>query len=243
MKNLKNGNRVSDIKVSPANWKTKQADINKEWFIYYRFYPYNKPASLIKIRKGINTLKTLKERQSFVKFMIEQESRLLDSEYNPIDGKVENSKNISPMTGFSNALNFAIDKKHWSDHTKTDYINQLAHINNIAEKLNFSFIPICEIKKSHLKVILEECQKVYKWTANNYNKHRSILVTLYNELMEYDVVDINLPLALKTQIVDRKIRTVLNAKERIILKNHLIDNYPRFWLFINMFFHSGTRVR
>ena len=89
---LSNGCYFSEISVNPKNWNTKNADLSKSWYLFYRFYdpafakiPKYKKGKLIIIKAGINRLNLLSERKAAVHALIDAEMKLLqETGYNPI---------------------------------------------------------------------------------------------------------------------------------------------------------------
>ena len=47
---------------------------------------------------------------------------------------------------------------------------------------------------------------------------------------------------MRKRIQDKNIREVLTADQRIAVNIHLKENYPSFWAFTILFFHSGGRI-
>jgi hypothetical protein len=89
MLQLPNGCKCSEPKVNPSNWETSKASLKKNWYIYYRFYdPAHEqkyPKGKLRIIKGMNEVKTLEERRSVTKALIELElSELKKLGFNPI---------------------------------------------------------------------------------------------------------------------------------------------------------------
>ena len=76
---LQNGCSHSKLSVNPSNWNTKKAKIGINWFINYRFYDsrYPKPKQ-IKIQ-GMNSFKSLTEKQKETLRLIEEEFKALQN--------------------------------------------------------------------------------------------------------------------------------------------------------------------
>ena len=76
---LQNGCSHSKLSVNPSNWNTKKAKIGINWFINYRFYDsrYPKPQQ-IKIQ-GMNSFKSLTEKQKETLRLIEEEFKALQN--------------------------------------------------------------------------------------------------------------------------------------------------------------------
>jgi len=65
---------------------------------------------------------------------------------------------------------------------------------------------------------------------------------VFKELSEFDAVESNIPRELSKKQVMKTQRIVLTPDQRKDVKEKIIKKSQRFWLFINMFFHSGARI-
>lgn len=73
----------SEFNAHPKNWKSANADLNKTWYIKYRFYEMGKRPIQKVVMANMNKLKELRDRQAAMKALIEEEDRLLNIGYNP----------------------------------------------------------------------------------------------------------------------------------------------------------------
>jgi integrase len=64
---------------------------------------------------------------------------------------------------------------------------------------------------------------------------------LFKELVELETIDSNPVRDISKKKTVHKMRQELTPKERAIVRKHLSVNYPSFWNFVNIFFHSGSR--
>ncbi|MFL5742365.1 MAG: tyrosine recombinase XerC [Flavisolibacter sp.] len=93
-------------------------------------------------------------------------------------------------------------------------------------------------------MILEHCENVNKkWSAHRYNIYRAYLLMLYKELVEMETVPANPVRDISKRKTLKKIRPVLSQEQRETISKHIKAKDYRFWLFINLFFHSGGRIR
>jgi integrase len=78
---LPNGCAHSELSVKPNDWHTKKAKVTTNWFIKYRFYDPNKPLPKQIMIKGMNSFKTLKERQAETKRLLNHEMEIVSNNY------------------------------------------------------------------------------------------------------------------------------------------------------------------
>lgn len=85
-------------------------------------------------------------------------------------------------------------------------------------------------------------EKTRPLSEHRFNKYRSYLMMLFSEIVEDDAIESNPIRELKKRRPIKKIRQVLSIEERKIIAKHLAPNYPEFWTFVQIFFHSGGRM-
>lgn len=257
MKLLSNGCKRSEINVLPKNWETTTS-IKKDWIIYYRFYdniltgrgtqyPKGKQVRI----GGMNEFKTAAERRDFALSTIEEIKLDLEKrDYNPITGyrkKLEDEKTdyiIDPNSALTDALQKAFEMKQAAKSTKVDLKSVLKYSVIAAKNIKLATMPVKEVRRRHIKAILEECGRIKKekWTNHNYNFYRSYLMMLFDELCEWEVIEHN-PIDDRLSIrkhTARK-RPILTDEQRVAIDDDLRQNNYRFWLFMRIFFLSGAR--
>jgi integrase len=249
MISLPNGCRCSQISVSPSNWNKSGASVQKNWRIHYRFYDpsQSKPYQVI-IKAGINHIKDLEERRFTVKKLIEYEyEKLKEGGYNPIvkvlTAEPEYHYEIDPETPLIEALRLSLKKLSISPETREDIHYIINGLEKAASQIQMASFPISKISRKHIKMILEHCGRINKnWSANRFNVYRAYLLMLFKELVELEVVQANSVRDISKMKTFKKLKPVLSETQRETINKHLQANDYRFWLFVNLFFHSGARI-
>lgn len=243
------GFAYSEPRVYPSNWKSTRANIKIAWLIHYRFYEVGGPVKQVKI-KGMNRYHNLKERQRVTAGLLAQELEMLkDLDYNPIANKINNEEAtdylIDPQTPFISALQAGIKEMHGEPETKRDAGNVISHIATAARQLRFDKTPVSDIKRRHIIAILKQCgqNKGKKWTANNFNVYRKNLMMIYKVLIQLETVEFNPVREIVKQKVTKKVRETLSKQQREPVITYLKNKHYRFWVYTNIFFHSGSRTR
>jgi len=271
MKSLPNGCSRSELTVSPTNWKTKKANISKPWRIVYRFYdPAYKGTKLWGKQfpiKGMNAYHTLEERQNLTQALIDSEIDLLDVQgYNPITGLyfIPADTNIgcgraTPDSTLMAALRSAMAYIDISPDTLTNMRSVLKYFEMSATMLGINNHPISEVKRKDIRAILDNCGNILVvdkdgnmipkiWNASNFNFYRSYLKMLYNQLVEWEVVEYNCIEGIAKRKADpidpdKKKAKVLTDQQRLQVDEKLKSD-PKlhtFRRFVHIFFHSGAR--
>lgn len=249
---LENGCKYSDLNVTPKNWKSSSAALNRKWYISYRFYDPNHrdkfPNGRLKIIKGeINRIKSLKQRQLAVKSLFEQEIYLLSKRnYNPILNKFINQTNsdfiIDPYTAFPLALQLAYERLHLSPSTMSDIKSILKGFGSAIYALNFQHITISEVKKRNIVLLLDWCaENNSNFSNERRKKYIRYLSILFNELVEIETLEDNPARNIKILPTLKKAKVILTADERKTIKDHLLKTNYSFYRFLQIFFHSGAR--
>jgi integrase len=243
-----------DIKVLPKNWKTSKAAIHEEWMVYYRFYdpsfkhdPKYKKGKLIRI-KSMNAFKDVLQRQEQTDKIIHAElKKLKDEAYNPITGLYATgqalSNSIKESTPFFQALTAVEKLLTSSKSTKRDLRSVLKAISTASTQIGIYNNPIGVISRKHIKMLLTQIElNNGEESIHRYNKNRTYLMMLFKELVEIEAVETNpvREISKKQRVIP--VRQLLTIKERKRIDSHLKNNYPRFWLFTHIFFHSGARL-
>lgn len=243
----------TELKVVPNNWANKNSSLKKDWYIYYRFYDPNykehpkfKQGKLVVIKR-MNQFKTILERQESTRTIILQElEKLKIRAFNPISSKNLQDDSlvleIEPSTPFCKALLMAEKRISASPTTKRDLKSILKFVSNSATQLGYSDIQIKSISRKHLKQLLAHIEMVYGESAHRYNKIRSYLMILFNELVELEACEINPIRDLSKKKSIQRVRALPNIENRETINKYLQQNHYRFWLFMHIFFHSGARL-
>ena len=256
---LPNGCYCSEPSIYPRNWNKASASIKDKWYAQYYLHdpafkndPKYKYGKLIILKMGINRLKTIKERRIALLGFIDKEIELLKSgTYNPITAPITKSKpqvleangEISPNTSFMEALYYALPKLDCKPKYKDDIKSTLKYFGKAAAELKFNNIPIKDITKKHIILILDHCPKVKPyWSANQFNRYKDHISGLYNPLLDIEIAEYNPTEKIKDKAHVQKIREVLSKEEREKVDIHLKKNNYNFWRFVNIFFHSGGRL-
>ncbi len=248
---LPNGCTCSNLSVFPKSWKTPKASIKIKWYISYRFYdpnfrnkyPYGKQIQI----KGMNLYKELTPRREATITLIEEELyQLKTNGVNPITGKkneeIERFYEILPSTPFIEALYQVFKTLKYDKTTLSDLKGILKGVNLAATELRINNIPVSEIRRRHIKMILEYCPEIIKgWSAKRFNRYRAYLSILFKELVELETIESNPIREISKQKITKVAREILNVEERKKINTFLKEHYYEFWRFIQIFFHSGSR--
>lgn len=243
----------SELKVYPNNWLNKNSSVKKDWYIFYRFYDPNyrsdpkfKYGKLVVIKR-MNQFKSVQERQASTHLIIDQElDKLKNKAYNPITHKKDEGvltpMDIEPSTPFVTALRIVEKRISASESTKRDLRSVLNYLTQAASHLKYSEIPISIISRKHIKQLLAHIDLAYGESAHRYNKIRSYLMMLYNELIELETVEVNPLRDLSKKKSIQRIRKLPSLGARKSIDKYLQEHHYRFWLFMHIFFHSGARL-
>ena len=252
MLQLPNGCRCSELTVFPSNWDKAGASVKKDWRIqFYFFDPLHKKrypsGKYCPIKGGMNRLHTLAERREAVKILLEEIQQLLEGGYNPITkittAPIDIAAAIDPATPFIAALRRAQHEMDVTKKCKLDLTSVVKYTELAAVQLKLSTLPICDVKRRHIKLIMGQLAKTKKaWSDNTHNYYRAHLMMLFNELLEYDAIETNPAKDLKKNATIKKQRQTLSAEETAIIDAFTRERFPRMNLLIHIFYHSGART-
>lgn len=223
--------RFGKISVHPKNWQASNASLKAIWYVQAYAYEPGKPAVQKKFKAGVNRLKTLPERQALIRDMLNELKTVRE------EADYTGTSEISPYTKFIPALKYAFEKIKIVKKTRGDIKSVIAGMETGAKALGLTNLPIKEVKRKHIKLIMDHLKK----SPDRYNKYRTYLMMLFTELIEVEAVETNIIRDMRKQRVTRAPKILLNDLERQRIDKYLYEvNYP-FWRFVQVFFHSGQR--
>jgi integrase len=257
---LPNGCNCSEPKVLPKNWKSGGASLmKKQWMIYYYFrdpkYKHIKKYKygMLVRKKGMNEseYQTLEQRREITKDLIDDELKLLQSGYNPIENEMtviipvhQDTSDILPTENWITAIKKVSDNLKVVDSTKAVLKSVLNNINGAATDLQYDALPLSQLRVKHIKVLLSYLQKKkgeQKWGPASYNMHLAYLHRFFEELLLFEAVDLNPAAPIPKQEETPAKREVLTTREQNAINKDLkVDNY-QFWRYVMIFFYSGAR--
>lgn len=245
---LGNGCYYTQPWVSPKNWRSlnTRKGLNQNWYVQCKYfdplfkekYPYGFP-----FRKKINKFQSFEERKDIIEIMLKEIPLLfVEKGYNPItkQSKVKEKPlqgSLHPDLPILEAFDLVKDKLKISDKHKKQIIFMLNRFGKAVRELRMDDISIKDFKRSELKTILEYLvlPDVY------YNKFRSYLSTLFNELVEYDCCEVNLTRDIRKRKELKKMRETFDLSELKQILEYLKTNHYEFYLYTQIFFYSGAR--
>ena len=214
----------------------KYDDLSKPWFVYFR---YNKV--LFRFKYGINYITDLKKREKEANLLRDALHQKLKEGWDPtLPEVIQEQTNLS----FSEALDFAMEKKSPNLGSKTisGYNGTVRFMKAAIEKLDFGNLPITDVKRIHIKLLVEKVKEQRKWSNNAYNKHLNHLKAILSELIQWDLIESNPAHNIKNLPVsesDANQPASVDDIEKI--KKELESKHFDFWVFCLTIFHTGIR--
>jgi len=238
---------VTDLKVKPHDWLVNPLSIRKPWRIWYKYQ-----GKLIKIM-GMNREKNYQARVELTKALLQaEEQKLYQYGYNPISKTylrkparvpdlIISAPILEETKPFVAALDYAYTLLDVDHHTLLCVKSCLKYLIPSISYLGFDQLPVQEVRRKHIKLVMNHCKESRKLSPRNWNAYRSYLMMLFEALCEVEMVEFNPAKDLKKKKEEIKLRETLNQEERVRVKEHLRKNYPEFYRFVQIFFHSGGR--
>lgn len=214
----------------------KYDDLNKPWLIYFRY-----DGKLIRKKYGINYIKDYKKRLSEANIICDALHKKLKEGWNPFlsDLNVDYGHSMT----IPEALNFAMKKKEsLAESSKDHYDLMVKWTITAVNNLNLQSAAITDIKRVHIKAIMENIKTTRKWSNNAYNKNLGYLRAILSELIEWEIIDFN-PASkirsLKKAVTNANIPATDEESEKI--KNLLEKDWYNFYVYILTIYHTGMR--
>lgn len=239
--------------VNPSNYKTGgTSTLKKKWHIQYRYYDPEHverfPQGKFVIVKNMNTFKTLEERRAATGAILKNLNQELTDGYNPITDTFytpEPTHEIHEKLPFLEALTMAITKMKHGEGTMRDVKSTAYIISEVAKFLKLQDLKIGEVKLRHIRNIFDNIRLTSKsMSAHRYNKHRSYLMMVFNELLDWEACEFNPVNRIKKEVEVKKIRETLSVEDRKRVDDHLRKKkMTAYRLYLRIFFHSGAREK
>lgn len=132
--------------------------------------------------------------------------------------------------GFNDALEFALSKCNVATKTKSDYRCTLRFFKSAAEHFNIHKKAIVEIKRVHIKAMLEHVHQSRSWSNHAYNKNIGNLRAIIDRLIEWDIIEINPAGKIKTlkKMESEKYTPITKEEKQIIDYWRIATIHPIF---------------
>lgn len=214
----------------------KYDDLKKSWYVYFRYGDKK-----LVFKKGINYIKNYKKRSAEANALASALHDKLKRGWNPL---IPDIYDTTSHLNLIDALDFALEKKKdcLAPKTYLGYRCSLGFIKYAIVSLDLNYLPIADIKRIHVKTILEKIKLQRKASNNSYNKYLDHFRAILSELIQWDIIPINPANNIKNlPVAESRANTPATPEQHIIIKNELQKNHCDFYNFIVTIFHTGIR--
>ena len=221
------------------NEKFTQPKLNKSskyWYVHYRY-----EGKQFRETNGLNKIEDLKIRE--VEYHNLCKTILVDLQkgWNP---NIPDGIQLQSDMLIIEALRFALDKKkpNIAKKTYSNYDGTINFIETACAKLGIERLKISELKRMHVKLIIEKAKILNKWSNKAHNKHLNHFKAVLSELIEFDIIEDNPAFKVKNLRVEDSIAHIPATEEQMkVIKTELSKNHPNFYNFIKIIYHLGIR--
>jgi integrase len=212
---------------------------SKYWYVHYRYEGVQ-----FRDTYGLNKIKDLKLREAEYNKLCSDMLVDLKNGYNPnIPDGIQSQSDMLIVE----ALRFALDKKKPYIDPKTfkTYRATIDVLETSIISLSLGNLKILDLKRLHIRLILEKTSKTEKWTDKTHNKCLGHLKILLSELVKWDITEANSATGIDNIKVDKESDFHKPASDPDIdkIRNHLIEKDFRFYVFSITVFHTGIRMK
>jgi hypothetical protein len=132
--------------------------------------------------------------------LLQEEAKLNNYGYNPIeksyliqppdDRELQNNKKDN-QANFLDALNIAYAQLFCDHKTLLNVKSCIKYVSESVISLNYDKLPVNQIRKKHIKLLMNHCRKKRKMSERTWNAYRSYLMMLFEQLDELEIIDHN----------------------------------------------------
>lgn len=244
--------------ICPKN--PSASNMDTDWFIQFRFYDQAKKKWILKTyKKGINYIRKYKDRLANANALKDALLKQLEKGWNPLAGTMPFDQIVNPLDNniaqlpFIKALDHALKECKISPASLKEYRLTVNRIIDASKKvltptkdgechIDYSAIPISDIKKYHIKLVLEQAYRDYKWTEKSWNKHLGNLQGVLSRLVDNDVFEHNPAHDIKYLDVaeSNKFEPLTEADKKKIREDIFLTNFG-FYVYLMTLYHAGLR--
>lgn len=215
----------------------------KAWFVYYSYMdPLTGKFTRFIFKKNINRIKDLRDRYAeAMKIRDAINESLKSGELNPFNPKEPESE-LSSMPLIT-ALEWAFEKRKpsWALQSVNGRRSVLNHLSAAIVASNKN-LPLKDVKKIHVKLILEQAKKERDLSNTRFNAYLETFSTLMAELEEWELIEFNPAAKIKRlQKEAPTTHTPLTSDELLQVAEHLKKECYPLYVFTKIIFRAGVR--
>jgi integrase len=206
------------------------------WFVFFRY-----EGKLFKYKHGYNRITDLKERQIYFEELAKELLKDLKAGWNPTVAEVVNQKNDLALIP---ALRFSLEKKAptISKKTLSEYTGSVNFIETAVIALGMQAFKITDVKRVHVKLIIEKAKEQREWSNKAHNKHLNHFKAVLSELIQWDIIEVNPAFNVKNlPVAAADANNPASLEDMQKIKKELETNHYNFFVFCITIFHTGIR--
>jgi integrase len=221
---------------------------SKDWFIYFRFTHQGKDYNR-KYREGINRIKDKVQRMADAEKLCRLYEDWLLQGWNPIIDPEFKVRHIKPLAlkqelYFKEAMTFALSKKKLAKKSKLGYSSMLNFIKEVAEKNGYDLLPLSQFDRGICLSLIDECTKERNFSNHAYNKHVSVLRSMFSVLLDYRMMSANPLLGYKDrEVPESNFYEDYTGDEKQRIAEHLLKVHPQLFIVMSIVYHTGIRPK
>lgn len=216
--------------------KPKLCKSSKGWYVYFYYNGKQK-----RYKKGINYIKNLYNREIEANALSEALFIKLRNGWNPdVPEIIENESSLT----FISALEFSLSKKKelLAPKSYSGYKGTVNFIQTSVIALGLEKLTITDLKRTHIRTIINKVKQQRKLSNKARNKHLNHLKALLTELVHWDILEYNPAHKIDNLPVEQSRANIpADEKQHKKIKDCLSKNHPYFYNFIRTIYHTGIR--
>jgi len=214
----------------------KLVKAERGWYVYFRY-----DGKQFRHSYGLNKIENIAKREIEYREVCRLLLIDLKSGWNPnLPEGVQMQNDMYVIE----ALRFALEKKkpNIAKKTYSNYDGTINFIETASIKLGFERFKIIDLKRMHVKLIIEKAKVINEWSNKAHNKHLNHFKAILSELIEFEIIEDNPAFKVKNLRVEDSIAHIPPTDEQMkVIKTELAKNHPNFYNFIKIIYHLGIR--
>lgn len=214
------------------------------WFVHFNITnTLTGEIRRFQFREGLNRIKSPVEKQREANALKRHWQQILESGWHPFDS-VKASALVHPTTPFNEALSYALSKVDKAKKTISGYRSIVTWCKDAATRLGFAALPLKEIRKQHVVVLMDHIKEKRNWTDKSYNKNMGYICAVIGRLVEMEIIQINPAAGIKRKEVEETEKYIpFTDEEKATLRKVLFLNHYRLYIIVQIEYHTGIRPK
>lgn len=206
------------------------------WYVHFRY-----DGKQFRYKEDYNKIVDPKEKEMYFEEFAKSLLKQLRDGWNPL---IKESMPAKTKLTLTESLKFALEKKKPNISTKTysGYNGSVKFLETAINAIGLSNLNIVDVKRMHVKLIMEKGKELNSWSNKAHNKHLNHFKAVLSELLQFDIIEVSPAYKVNNLKVSAPDANRPASKEDMKrIRTELETNHRNFYIFCITIFFTGIR--